>query len=120
MRDFGPASPPVRILFIAWAVGIGLVATWAFAPEAAPPQILEVNRGEAFDSNEELFVRARNSQRQDALKTLGRPWGSRCAGEERKRFISGLNEYYYHRQNQTERYPEIYGKLGADYLAKQW
>jgi hypothetical protein len=48
------------------------------------------------------------------------PWGSRCDGEGRKRFISGLNEYYYQRQNQIERYPENFGKLGADYIADQW
>jgi hypothetical protein len=46
-------------------------------------------------------------------------WSSRC-GKDRKRFVSGINEYYYHRQNQTERYPEIHGKLGADYIAAQW
>jgi hypothetical protein len=108
------------MLFIGWALGVGLVATWAFAPAAPPPQIPEVNRGKAFGSNEDIMVDARSRQRQAAFRTLERPWASRCAGEDRKRFIGGLNEYYYHRQNQTERYPESFGKLGADYIAKQW
>ena len=111
----------MKMRFIAWALGVGLVAAWTFTPAAPPlPQILEVNRGKAFGSNEAIHVEGRKSQRQDAFNALDRPWGSRCSGEGRKQFISGLNEYYYHRQNQTERYPEIYGQLGADYIAKQW
>ena len=109
-----------RAWFLLWALVIWQVAAWTFAPKAEPPQIPEVNRGKAYGSDEDLMVEARGSQRQDALKALDRPWGSRCAGEERKQFISGLNEYYYHRQNQTERYPENFGQLGADYIAKQW
>jgi hypothetical protein len=31
-----------------------------------------------------------------------------------------LGYYYYQRQNQTERYPENFGKPGADYIAQQW
>jgi hypothetical protein len=106
--------------FLLWALVIWQVAAWAFAPAAAPPQIPEVNRGKAFGTNEDIMVEARRGQRQSAFRTLEQPWGSRCAGEGRKQFISGLNEYYYHRQNQTERYPENFGKLGADYIAKQW
>ncbi len=75
--------------------------------------------GKPFGPNEELFVETRKSQREDALKSLDLPWQDRC-GQKRKKFIGGLNEYYYHRQNQTERYPEIHGKLGADYIAGQW
>ena len=37
-----------------------------------------------------------------------------------KKFVAGLGHYYYIRQNQTERYPENFGKAGADYIAKQW
>jgi hypothetical protein len=106
--------------FIGWALGVGLVASWAFAPAAPPPQIPEVNRGKAFGSNEDIMVDGRSRQRQAAFMTLERPWGGRCDGEGRKRFISGLNEYYYQRQNQTERYPEYFGQLGADYIANQW
>lgn len=109
-----------RAWFLLWAVVIWQVAAWTFAPAAAPPQIPEVNRGKAFGTNEDITVEARRGQRQSAFRTLEQPWGSRCAGEGRKQFISGLNEYYYHRQNQTERYPENFGKLGADYIAKQW
>ena len=66
--------------------------------------------------NEDITVEGRSKQRQAAFTTLERPWGSRCTGEGRKAFISGLTEYYYHRQNQTERYPETYGSCGADYM----
>jgi hypothetical protein len=109
-----------RAWFLLWAVVIWQVAAWTFAPPSPPPHIPEENRGKAFGSNEDLAVEARGRQRQDAFKALDRPWGSRCAGEDRKQFISGLNEYYYHRQNQTDRYPENFGSLGADYIAKQW
>ncbi|WP_249779114.1 hypothetical protein [Bradyrhizobium sediminis] len=112
----------MRLFFIVWALAISLVASWAFAPAAPPPQmqILEVNCGKAFDSNEYIMVEGRSKQRQDAFRALQLPWGDRCAGEGRKEFIGGLGHYYYHRQNQTERYPETYGQLGADYIAKQW
>jgi hypothetical protein len=109
-----------RAWFVLWALVICQIAAWTFAPAAPPAQIPEVNRGKAFGSNEDLAVDARSSLRQDAFKSLEQPWGSRCVGEERKQFISGLNHYYYHRQNQTERYPESFGKAGADYIAKQW
>jgi len=111
----------MRVAFIVWALGVGLVASWTFAPaEPPPPSILEVNRGLAFGPNEAISIDGRKSIRQYALNALDLPWGSRCSGEGRKRFIDGLNNYYYHRQNQSERYPETYGKLGADYIAKQW
>jgi hypothetical protein len=76
--------------------------------------------GNAFGSNEKYAVESRDSERQSALKALEAPTGSRCTEDGRKRFISGLNNYYYQRQNQTERYPEIHGKLGADYIVAQW
>ena len=109
--------------FVLWAVVVWQVAAWAFAPAALPPpppQALEVNRGKAFGPNEDLTVEGRSKQRQDAFRALELPWGNRCAGEGRKEFISGLGHYYYHRQNQTERYPETYGELGANYIARQW
>ena len=110
-----------RAWLLLWAVVIGQVAAWTFAPANPPaPQIPEVNRGKAFGSNEASLVEARASQRQGALRTLDQPWAGRCAGEDRKRFIGGLSDYYYQRQNQIERYPENFGQLGADYIAKQW
>ena len=57
---------------------------------------------------------------ESAIQALDMPWGSRCNGDDRKRFLSGLNEYYYHRQNQTEAYPQTFGKAGADYITTQW
>ena len=109
-----------RAWYLLWAVVIWQVAAWTFAPASPPPQMAEVNRGKAYGSNEDLLVEARGGQREGALKALDRPWGSRCAGEDRKQFISGLNEYFYHRQNESERYPENFGQLGADYIASQW
>jgi hypothetical protein len=109
-----------RAWFVLWALVICQIAAWTFAPADTPPQIPEVNRGKAFGDNEDIHVGSRVGQRQNALRALDRPWGSRCGGEERKQFISGLNEYYYHRQNQTERYPENFGQAGAEYIAKQW
>ena len=57
-------------------------------------------------------------------RTLSGLWTCRGAAavpaKIARHFISGLGHYYYHRQNQTERYPETYGQLGADYIAKQW
>jgi hypothetical protein len=108
-----------RAWFALWAIVIWQVVAWTFAP-ASPPPALTQGDGPGFGSNEQYAVEARASPRQDAFKALERPWGSRCAGEDRKQFISGLNEYYFHRQNQTERYPENFGKAGADYIAKQW
>jgi hypothetical protein len=58
-------------------------------------------------------------QRKGAMAALDLPWSSRC-GDGREQFIRGINFYYYHRQNQYELYPEIHGKLGADYIATQW
>ena len=109
-----------RAWFVLWVLVILQVAAWTFAPAAPPPEIPEVNRGKAFGDNEDIAVDGRRGLRQDAFKSLEQPWGGRCAGDARKQFIGGLNHYYYHRQNQTERYPENFGKLGADYIARQW
>ena len=109
-----------RAWFVLWALVIWQIIGWTWAPASPPPQIPESNRGKAFGSDEQYAVVGREKQRQDAFGALDRPWASRCAGEDRKQFISGLGHYYYHRQNQTERYPENFGKLGADYIARQW
>ena len=112
-----------RAWFVLGAVVVWQIVAWAFAPAAVPPppsQVLEVNRGKAFGPNEDIMVEGRNKQRQDGSRALELPWSSRCGSESRKAFINGLGHYYYHRQNQTERYPETYGKPGADYIARQW
>jgi len=101
------------------AIVIWQIGTWAFAPPRPPPAIPEGD-GRAFGSNEKYLVEARENQRQSAIQALDMPWGSRCNGDDRKRFLSGLNEYYYHRQNQTEAYPQTFGKAGADYITTQW
>jgi hypothetical protein len=76
--------------------------------------------GQAFGSSERFLVEGREKQRQSAMRAFDMPWGSRCSGDDRKQFISGLDYYYYHRQRQTESYLESYGKAGADYIATQW
>jgi hypothetical protein len=107
-----------RAWFIVWAIAICTIGAWAFAP-ADKPVATPAGDGMAFGENEKYAVDARLAQRKGAMAALDLAWSSRC-GEDRKRFISGINEYYYHRQNQTERYPEIHGKLGADYIVTAW
>jgi hypothetical protein len=101
------------------AIVIWQIGSWAFAPPRPLPTIPEGD-GRAFGSNEKYLVEARESQRQSAIQALDLPWGSRCNGDDRKHFLSGLDEYYYHRQNQTETYPQTFGKAGADYIVTQW
>lgn len=107
------------VWFLVWAAVVGQVAIWTFAPPALP-RTDEPGDGRAFGSNEDIHVQSRVDLRQDAFKALELPWGARCEGDGRKNFVAGLNHYYYHRQNQSERYPENFGKAGADYIAKQW
>jgi hypothetical protein len=108
-----------RAWFILWALVIWQVGARAFAPAVPAPQMPQGD-GKAFGANEEIFVEGRILQRKDAFRALDKPWSSFCTDAGRKDFVSGLSEYYYHRQNQTERYPEIHGKPGADYIARQW
>lgn len=109
-----------RFWFIVWAIVTWQVAVWAFAPEPqiAPQSFTPVGDRD-FDEHEQYAADTRESQRKGALAALDRPWSERC-GEARKQFVSGLNAYYRHRQNESERYPETYGPAGADYITKQW
>jgi hypothetical protein len=107
------------VWFILWAMVVGQIAIWAFAPAREELQLAPTDPEHAYGDTERYTVESRVSQRKDAMAALDLPWSSRC-GEERKRFISGIDNYYYQRQNQNERYPEIHGKLGADYIARQW
>lgn len=112
-----------RILFVVWALVIAQVAFWAFAPEPKPNSVNATQQAVQSidaDGTEKYHVEGRVSQRKDAIAALELPFGSRCTGEGRQRFIGGIGEYYYQRQNQMERYPEIFGKAGADYIAGQW
>ncbi|MCP3390511.1 hypothetical protein NLM27_17170 [Bradyrhizobium sp. CCGB12] len=109
-----------RAWFIVWALVVYQVAAWAFAPQKAAQQASPIIDGPGYGSNEAIFVDGRASSRRSAALALERPYGSRCAGEGRKQFISSLGGYYYRRQTDTEHYPTIYGKPGADYIARQW
>jgi len=104
--------------FVLWAVVVWQVAGWAFAPPPEPAAAV-VSRSVTVDYVEQVAIAGRGKQRRGALAALDMPWSSRC-GQGRKDFLSGLSAYYYHRQNHSERYPEIYGKAGADYIAGQW
>ncbi|WP_315704887.1 MULTISPECIES: hypothetical protein [unclassified Bradyrhizobium] len=109
-----------RLWFIVWAIVIWQVAVRTWTPAATPtPESFTPISGIEFDEHEKYIEDARRSNRKDALAALDRPWSERC-GPNRPKFIGGLNAYYRDRQNQHDRYPEIYGPAGADYIAKQW
>jgi len=109
-----------RLWFMIWAIVIGQVAVWTFAPKSSvAPQPFTPIGDRAFNDHETFTADAREPLRKGALTALDRPWSERC-GDARQQFIRGLNGYYAERQNQNERYPETYGPAGASYIAKQW
>jgi hypothetical protein len=103
--------------FVMWAVAVGQFAIWTFASEE--PKAVPTDPGRPYGSDEHYLVESREGTRKSMMTTLDKPWSSRC-GDARQTFISGVNEYYWQRKNEYERYPEIHGKLGADYIAKAW
>ena len=107
------------VWLLIWAAAVTQITIWTLVP-APLPRTGEPRQDVAFGTNEEVHVQSRGGLRKGAFNALELPWGSRCSGEAKKKFIVGLNEYYYHRQNQTERYPENFGQAGADYIAEQW
>ena len=109
-----------RFLILGWATVTLQVAVWTFAssPSVAPQSFTPIGDQE-FNQHEKYIADARESQRKSALAALDRPWSERC-GDTRKQFIASLNAYYNVRQNENERYPEIYGPPGSDYIARQW
>jgi hypothetical protein len=102
--------------FIIWAIALWLVASWTFSSPPQPRPDVDPQTS----SSEKYLVEGRNKQRRAVLRALEMPWSLICSENGRKEFTGGLNEYYYHRQNQTERYPETFGKSGATYIAQQW
>jgi hypothetical protein len=110
----------VKLLYILAALLLWQIASWTFAPPPPPVVATPPKSDTAYGYHEKYIIDARISQRQDAFKALELPTGSLCDKDGHDRFVSGLGGYYYHRQNQMERYPETYGKLGADYIARQW
>lgn len=105
--------------FLMWAVAVGQIAIWSFAPDKPEEKEIIAGDGQPYGYLESYLTESRKGMRESVMAALDRPWSSRC-GEERKTFIKGVNEYYWQRKNQNERYPEIHGKLGADYIAKAW
>jgi len=108
-----------KLWLVLCAIAVWQIAGWAVAPASPPPKAAQGD-GPAFGGSEKHLVEGREKQRQSAIRAFDMPWGSRCSGDDRKQFISGLDHYYYHRQRQMESYPESYGKAGADYIAAQW
>jgi hypothetical protein len=108
----------MKWIYLIGALVLLQISAWAFSPPPQPKKLPESTR--AYGPNEDITVESRNKQRMDALTALELPTGSRCTPDGRKKFIGGLDHYYSHRQNQMARYPETYGKMGADYIAKQW
>jgi len=105
--------------FLIWLLAVWQIAAWTFGPAPPKPQAPHYD-GRAFGPNEDIFVSGRQSTRRDANKTLARPWSDFCTEPTRKKFISGLGEYYYQRENQIERHTETYGPAGASYITQQW
>ena len=99
-----------------WAVAIGQIALWTFAPDEPEKK---ASGGVPLGDTEKYAVDSRVWGRKSVMAVLDQPWSSRC-GDGRERFISSVSGYYYQRQNQYERYPEIHGKSAADYIAAQW
>jgi hypothetical protein len=109
---------PVWVWLVLWAMVVAQIALWAFAPDKQEEKP-SAGDGRPYGDTEQYMVESRVSQRKSTMATLDLPWSSRC-GEDRKRFIAGVNHYYYIRQIESEHYPEYHGKLGADYIARQW
>ncbi|MBR0901986.1 hypothetical protein [Bradyrhizobium liaoningense] len=109
-----------RAWFVVWALVVYQIAAWTFVPQETIQQPAAAVDGPGFGSNEAIFVQGRATLRRETSLAFERPYGSRCAGEGRKQFVSNIDEYYYHRQNDTERYGKTFGKPGADYITKQW
>ena len=76
-----------RAWFIVWALVVCQVAAWAFAPQK-PAEPARPTDGPGYGSNETIFVDGRARTRREATLAFEIPYGSRCAGEGRKRFIA--------------------------------
>lgn len=109
----------MKALYLIWGLLVWQIAAWAFAPPLTPQQV-PAGDGKAYGPDEDRTVAYRDELRQSTFRILAEPTGNLCTEQGRKAFIRGLGEYYYQRQNQMERYPEIHGQLGADYIARQW
>jgi hypothetical protein len=108
----------MKWLYLIGALVILQISAWAFSPPPQPKKLPESTR--AYGDHEHLIVEGRSKQRQTAFQALEQPTGSRCTPQGRNAFIGSLGYYYEQRQSQLERYPETYGKLGADYIDRQW
>ena len=108
-----------RVFFVIWAIAIAHLVIWTFAPERPKAASVSMGDGQPYGDLESHFVESRAEMRKAAMATLDKPWSDRC-GEARQTFTSGVGVYYWQRKNQYERYPEIHGKPGANYIAQAW
>lgn len=110
-----------RILFVVWALAMWQIAVWTFSPARTQTATAVVRAdGKAHGDSEPAIARGRDYQRAGALRALEQPTAVICTEEGRKRVVSGLSEYFYHRQAQLQSYPRNFGTPGADYIARQW
>jgi hypothetical protein len=110
----------MRPAFIAmWAAALAQIAIWTYAPDTPKANAVNTGDGQPYGDLEPIHIESREGMRKSMMATLDQPWSSRC-GDARAKFISGVGEYYWQRKNQYERYLEIHGKPGVDYIAKAW
>lgn len=107
-------------LIFAWAMVTFQLYAWTFGSRPIRYVDAPIENGKGYGDHEKSMVVGRDMQRQGALKALDKNVAELCSEQGRKRIVSGINEYYYHRQNQLLRYPETYGKQGAAYIASQY
>lgn len=116
------------VLFVVGGIVLANIV-WATFFHAAPSKPTQpepiVNtatlKGQApWMTNEPAMASARDSQRKGALRALERPYAEFCSAEGRKRLISALSEYWYHRSAQTAGYPKTWGESARPYIVKAW
>lgn len=116
------------VLFLISGVVLGNIV-WAGSFLAAPPKpsasepIVNVATRKGQDpwmTNEPAIASARDSQRKGALRALERPYSEFCTAEGRRRLVSALNEYWYHRSAQIAGYPKSWGESARPYIVKAW
>lgn len=72
------------------------------------------------NTNEPIFQNHRRTLRQGTLRSLQQPWAEHCSEEGSKKLASSIREYFYHRGNQEQSYPERWGDTGHSYIQREW
>lgn len=116
------------ILLLIGGIVLGNIvwATFVYVapPKAKTPEPLvnsaTIKGQEPWMANEHHIATGRNGQRKGALKALERPYSEFCSEEGRKRVVSALSEYWYHRAVQIAGYPKTWGESARPYIVKAW